>query len=98
MPYVGIEGQEVTSEMEKNGMPSGIYMIAAAAESPAYNAGLQPGDILSGINDIKIEGMKNFQAQVEKLHVGDRITVTVQRNNGKDEYKEIEFEETVGAR
>ena len=70
-------------------------MIAAAAESPAYNAGLQPGDILSGINDIKIEGMKNFQAQVEKLHVGDRITVTVQRNNGKDEYKEIEFEVTV---
>ena len=51
-------------------MTSGIYMIAAAAESPAYNAGLQPGDILSGINDIKIEGMKNFQAQVEKLHVG----------------------------
>ncbi len=42
--------------------------------------------------------MKNFQAQVEKLHVGDRITVTVQRNNGKDEYKEIEFEVTVGAR
>lgn len=98
VPYLGIEGQEVTSEMEKNGMPSGIYMIAAAAESPAYNAGLQPGDILSGINDIKIEGMKNFQAQVEKLHVGDRITVTVQRNNGKDEYKEIEFEVTVGAR
>ena len=98
VPYLGIEGQEVTSEMEKNGMTSGIYMIAAAAESPAYNAGLQPGDILSGINDIKIEGMKNFQAQVEKLHVGDRITVTVQRNNGKDEYKEIEFEVTVGAR
>ena len=34
VPYLGIEGQEVTSEMEKNGMPSGIYMIAAAAESP----------------------------------------------------------------
>ena len=98
VPYLGIEGQEVTSEMEKNGMTSGIYMIAAAAESPAYNAGLQPGDILSGINDIKIEGMKNFQAQVERLHVGDHITVTVQRNNGKDEYKEIEFEVTVGAR
>ncbi len=70
-------------------MPSGIYMIAAAAESPAYNAGLQPGDILSGINDIKIEGMKNFQAQVEKLHVGDRITVTVQRNNGKMSTKRL---------
>ena len=98
VPYLGIEGQEVTTEMEKNGMPAGIYITAAAPESPAYNAGLQSGDILDEINDVKIEGMKNFQAQVERLHVGDRITVTVQRNNGKDEYKEIEFAVTMGAR
>lgn len=96
--YLGIEGQEVTTEMEKNGMPVGIYITAAAPESPAYNAGLQSGDILDEINDVKIEGMKNFQAQVERLHVGDHITVTVQRNNGKDEYKEIEFAVTMGAR
>ena len=98
VPYLGIEGQEVTTEMEKNGMPAGIYITAAAPESPAYNAGLQSGDILDEINDVKIEGMKNFQAQVERLHVGDHITVTVQRNNGKDEYKEIEFAVTMGAR
>ena len=98
VPYLGIEGQEVTTEMEKNGMPAGIYITAAAPESPAYNAGLQSGDILDEINDVKIEGMKNFQAQVERLHVGDHITVTVQRNNGKDEYKEIEFAVIMGAR
>lgn len=98
VPYLGIEGQEVTTEMEKNGMPVGIYITAAAPESPAYNAGLQSGDILDEINDVKIEGMKNFQAQVERLHVGDHITVTVQRNNGKDEYKEIELAVTMGAR
>ncbi len=98
VPYLGIEGQEVTEEMKENGMPSGIYITAASPESPAYNAGLQPGDILDGINTIKIEGMKNFQAQIEKLQSGEHITVTVQRNNGKDEYKQIEFEVTVGAR
>ena len=98
VPYLGIEGQEVTTEMEKNGMPAGIYITAAAPESPAYNAGLQSGDILDEINDVKIEEMKNFQAQVERLHVGDHITVTVQRDNGKDEYKEIEFAVTMGAR
>ena len=98
VPYLGIEGQEVTTEMEKNGMPAGIYITAAAPERPTYNAGLQSGDILDEINDVKIEGMKNFQAQVERLHVGDHITVTVQRNNGKDEYKEIEFAVTMGAR
>ncbi len=50
-------------------MPVGIYITVAAPESPAYNAGLQSGDILDEINDVKIEGMKNFQAQVERLHV-----------------------------
>lgn len=30
VPYLGIEGQEVTSEMEKNGMTSGIYMIGGS--------------------------------------------------------------------
>ena len=51
-------------------MPAGIYITALTSESPAYNAGLQPGDILDGINDVKIEGMKNFQAQVEKTSCG----------------------------
>ena len=41
--------------------------------------------------------MKDFQNQVEKLHVGDKIKVAVLRN-GKDEYKEIEFPVTIGAR
>ena len=78
-------------------MPVGIYITVELRKVPAYNAGLQSGDILDEINDVKIEGMKNFQAQVERLHV-NHITVTVQRNNGKDEYKEIEFAVTMGAR
>ena len=42
--------------------------------------------------------MKDFQNQVERLHEGDAIKVAVQRNNGRDEYKEIEFDVTIGAR
>lgn len=98
VPYLGIEGQEVTTEMEKNGMPVGIYIQRQLRKVLLTMPGLQSGDILDEINDVKIEGMKNFQAQVERLHVGDHITVTVQRNNGKDEYKEIEFAVTMGAR
>ena len=41
--------------------------------------------------------LKDFQNQVESLHAGDKIKVAVLRN-GKDEYTEIEFSVTVGAR
>ena len=41
--------------------------------------------------------LKDFQNQVESLHAGDKIKVAVLRN-GKDEYTEIEFLVTVGAR
>ena len=49
-PYFGIKGQEVSQAMADSGMPSGIYVISAVTDGPAYNAGIQPGDILSLIH------------------------------------------------
>ena len=95
-PYFGIKGQEVSQAMADSGMPSGIYVIAAVTDGPAYNTGIQPG---YHHMDERREGgkLKDFQNQVESLHAGDKIKVAVLRN-GKDEYKEIEFSVTVGAR
>ena len=83
--------------MADSGMPSGIYVIAAVTDGPAYNAGIQPGDIITWMNGEKVGSLKDFQNQVESLHAGDKIKVAVLRN-GKDEYTEIEFSVTVGAR
>ena len=96
-PYFGIKGQEVSQAMADSGMPSGIYVISAVADGPAYNAGIQPGDIITWMNGEKVGSLKDFQNQVESLHAGDKIKVAVLRN-GKDEYTEIEFSVTVGAR
>ena len=72
-------------------------MISAVTDGPAYNAGIQPGDIITWMNGEKVGSLKDFQNQVESLHAGDKIKVAVLRN-GKDEYTEIEFLVTVGAR
>ena len=96
-PYFGIKGQEVSQAMADSGMPSGIYVISAVTDGPAYNAGIQPGDIITWMNGEKVGSLKDFQNQVESLHAGDKIKVAVLRN-GKDEYTEIEFLVTVGAR
>lgn len=98
VPYFGIRGQEVSQAMEDSGMPRGIYVTDSISDSPAYNAGIQPGDILNWINGTEVKNMKDFQNQIEKFRAGDKIAVAVLRNNGKDEYKEIEYQVTIGAR
>ena len=41
--------------------------------------------------------MKDFQNTIDNLECGQLIHVTVQRN-GREEYTELEFQVTVGAR
>lgn len=98
VPYFGVRGQEVSQEMASSGMPKGIYVTECAADSPAYKSGIQPGDVLTWMNGTEIKNMKDFQNQLEALPVGETVQVAVLRSNGRNEYKEIEYQVTIGAR
>lgn len=95
--YLGIRGQEITEEMEAQGLPAGIYITEVAAGSPAYEAGIQNGDILVRLNSGEVHTVKELQSRVENLEAGSTVTVTVARN-GIDQYRELEYQITVGAR
>jgi len=97
IPCIGIIGQEVTDAQVANGLPEGIYVANAVTEKPAYNAGIQNGDILTQINGNPVKSMKEYQAALDKMTCGQIIHVTVARN-GRDTYTELEFEVTVGSR
>lgn len=97
VPCFGILGQSVTENMEADGLPKGIYVISAVADGPAYNAGIQNGDIITKINDREMRSMKDFQGLMDSLQCGQLLTVTVQRN-GREEFTELQFLVTVGAR
>ena len=66
-------------------------------DGPAYNAGIQNGDIIVRIDDKDIATIKDYQNQVEALNQGAVVTVVVQRK-AIEEYKELEYQVTVGAR
>ena len=66
-------------------------------DRPAYSAGIQNGDIITHVDDRKITTMKDFQNTIDNLECGRMIDVIVQRN-GRDQYAELEFQVTVGAR
>ena len=97
VPYLGVVGQEVTSAMISEGMPSGIYITNVVQDSPAYNAGIQNGDIIARIGEKEPATLKEFQSIIESLVPEQAMTILVLRN-GRDEYKEIEYQVVIGAR
>ena len=97
IPYLGIKGQEVNETMQEDGIPQGIYITESIAEGPAYQAGIQNGDILTKIQGEQLETIRDFQNVMEDMESGAEITVVIQRK-GINEYKEIEYHMTIGAR
>lgn len=96
-PYLGIKGTAVRSEQEAQGIPAGIYIMEEKRNSPAYEAGIQPGDIISEIGRQKITSMREYTAALEKTGAEDIVTIKVMRN-GRDSYMPISFQVKVGAR
>ena len=97
IPYLGLKGQEVNESMQEGGIPQGIYITESIAEGPAYQAGIQNGDILTQIQGEPIKTIREFQNILEDLESGAEITAVIQRK-GINEYKEIEYYMTIGAR
>lgn len=97
VPYLGVRGQEVTAAMAQNGLPLGVYVSGCEDDSPAYNAGIQSGDVIVQMEDKAITTMRDYQNQMETLTEGQEISVTVKRK-GIDDYIELEFQVIVGAR
>ena len=98
MATLGIRGQNVTADIsEKQGLPMGVYITKCLTDEPAYEAGIQSGDILTTIDGTVIVSMKDVQTCMERLDPGDVVKVTVKRC-GNEEYTEFTFDVTLGAR
>lgn len=97
VPYIGVEVQEVSTNMERQGIPKGIYVRSCVTEAPAYMAGIQAGDIIVGLNETALDSVDSFVSELEKTAVDDTISLTVQRSRGQ-EYVELCFPVTVGGR
>lgn len=96
-PYFGIIGQSVTEAMGVEGLTTGVYVVNSVTGGPAYNAGIQNGDIITEVNGKDILSMREFQTIVEGLGCGKEVAVVVKRN-GREEYTELRFAVTIGVR
>ena len=96
--YLGIRGQDVT---EDNGsvynMPEGIYIGDVTKGSPAEEAGLVVGMIITKVNDKSVITMEQLQETLTYTKAGTTVSITVQElENG--EYTEKILEVTLGSK
>jgi S1-C subfamily serine protease len=81
--YVGIKGVDVTTYEKSLGVDVsaeyGVVVIEAIKDSPATQAGLEMGDVITAIDGNKIETMADLKRQLYQYKENDVVKVTINR-------------------
>jgi len=94
--FLGISGGDVTEDAsEAYNMPVGVFVNSVVEGGPADKAGLQQGDIIIKVDDIKITSISQLREYVNSRRVGTDVRVTYMHyENGQ--YKENTVTVTLG--
>jgi 2-alkenal reductase len=82
-PYMGISFQPITPDIANAyNLPVqyGAYLTDVAANSPASQAGLQTGDIITNLNNVAIDGTHDYINILFTYKPGDTVTVEFVRS------------------
>jgi serine protease Do len=78
--YVGVEAQQIAGATAKAmNLPdnSGALLAGIQPDSPASQAGLQPGDVIEQVNGQKISNPRELAVDVAAIHPGDEAHLTI---------------------
>lgn len=98
VPYLGIKGTEVNEEIsQKQGIPEGIYVKEVEADSPAMQAGIQSGDVITRIDKTGVTSLGSYRKSLLECTPGQPVKLIGQRR-GASGYVDIDFTVTVGSK
>ena len=84
---LGLEIRNLTnSEKKKFDIETGIFVEAVKPGSPAYEAGIFPGEIIISIDDKKIDETSDFEKIISQFKQGDVIKFVLRRRTFTDKY------------
>lgn len=83
--YIGIKGVGVKDYLQaypdaKLGTETGVYVVQIYTDSPAAAAGMKEGDVITGLEDKKIESMTQLISSLFQYRPGDKVKLSVIRN------------------
>ncbi len=82
-PYLGIRWQAVTPDLAaRYGLPVewGVYVARVTVDTPAGQAGIQQGDIITQIGDIELDESHSYINALFSYQAGQKISITLVRD------------------
>jgi serine protease Do len=82
-PYLGVEFENIDQELQQqNNLPvsNGALIETVIGGSPADLAGLQPNDIITAVNNIKLNQTSQLDQVIQTYEAGSQVTLKVSRN------------------
>lgn len=90
-PYIGVSIYDATANRFSTEI-IGVFVESVQKDSPAHKGGLKSGDKILKVNDTEIPNSTYFRFELYKYEIGEKITITVERNG-----QEKELEVTLGS-
>ena len=89
--YLGIHGSDVTKTAhEEQGIPFGAYVRSAEMDSPAMEAGIRSGDIITGLGEKEISSFGDLSAALLTVRPGTQMQIRLLRADQSGNYEEAQ--------
>jgi putative serine protease PepD len=81
VPSLGADTTELSSEVASlTGLPTGTQVVTVVKGGPAASAGLQPGDVITQVDDVKLDAAHPLSLVLRsRFHPNQRVAVTYSR-------------------
>jgi S1-C subfamily serine protease len=82
--YIGIQPRTLTPQLAHSlgvNRTNGVVVLAVAKPSPAADAGIRPGDLITALNGHDTPTAEDFIAALHNAKPGDHVQLTVLRGN-----------------
>jgi len=84
-PRLGMVVDEITPELARRfGLEdtAGVIVVEVQSNTPAEEAGLQPGDVILEIDQGMVKGLDDFKRKLDSYKAGDTILMLTKRKSG----------------
>src|SRR5881409_3306247 len=94
--YIGASVQPLTPElaeaMKLKGQPTGALVGEVAPKTPSEKAGLKTGDVITAVNEKKINDARELRLMIGSMQPGTKVQIEVNREGQKKTF-EVELAE-----
>lgn len=89
-PKLGIRAEDMPADvLEGMNLNNGIYINEVITGTPAADAGLRKGDVITRIGDTSIKNIGDLMGYLVGANVGDETSIEYFRSSQRDESKQV---------